>query len=67
MRQDDASASVRSARMPDPGSASSRSRTANHGVAAAMRATPWFAVRERLEADHGSGILAERTDADASS
>jgi SAM-dependent methyltransferase len=36
------------------------------GVAAAMRATPWFAVRERLEAEHGSGVLAERTAADAS-
>lgn len=34
------------------------------GVAAAVRATPWFAVRERLEAEHGSGILAERTDVD---
>jgi protein-L-isoaspartate O-methyltransferase len=33
------------------------------GVAAAIRATPWFAVRDRLEAEHGSGILAERTDA----
>jgi len=31
------------------------------GVAAAIRATPWFAVRERLESEHGSGILAERT------
>lgn len=31
------------------------------GVEAAIRATPWFRVRERLEAEHGSGILAERT------
>jgi SAM-dependent methyltransferase len=31
------------------------------GVEAALRATPWFRVRERLEAEHGSGILAERT------
>jgi hypothetical protein len=30
-----------------------------------MRATPWFAVRDRLEAEHGSGILAERTEAEA--
>ncbi|MBM7502622.1 SAM-dependent methyltransferase [Agromyces aurantiacus] len=37
------------------------------GVAAAMRATPWFAVRERLEAEHGSGVLAERTEAPADS
>jgi SAM-dependent methyltransferase len=35
------------------------------GVAAAMRATPWFAVHDRLEAEHGSGVLAERTHADA--
>lgn len=33
------------------------------GVEAAIRATPWFTVRQRLEAEHGSGILAERTDA----
>jgi SAM-dependent methyltransferase len=32
------------------------------GVEAAIRATPWFAVRQRLEAEVGSGILAERTD-----
>lgn len=31
------------------------------GVEAAIGATPWFRVRERLEAEHGSGILAERT------
>jgi SAM-dependent methyltransferase len=31
------------------------------GVEAAIRATPWFRVRERLEAEHGSGIRAERT------
>jgi SAM-dependent methyltransferase len=31
------------------------------GVEAALRATPWFRVRERLEAEHGSGVLAERT------
>ncbi|MGR0218481.1 SAM-dependent methyltransferase [Agromyces sp. ZXT2-6] len=31
------------------------------GVEAALRATPWFRVRERLEAESGSGILAERT------
>lgn len=35
------------------------------GVEAAIRATPWFRVRERLETEHGSGILAERTDAPA--
>lgn len=34
------------------------------GVAAAIRATPWFTVRERLEAEAGSGILAERTEVD---
>lgn len=33
------------------------------GVEAAIRATPWFRVRERLEAEHGTGVLAERTDA----
>ncbi|MEI5583724.1 MULTISPECIES: SAM-dependent methyltransferase [unclassified Agromyces] len=32
------------------------------GVEAAIRATPWFRVRERLEAEHGSGVLAERTE-----
>jgi SAM-dependent methyltransferase len=31
------------------------------GVEATLRATPWFRVRERLEAEHGSGILADRT------
>lgn len=31
------------------------------GVEAALRATPWFRLRERLEAEHGSGVLAERT------
>jgi SAM-dependent methyltransferase len=31
------------------------------GVEAAIGATPWFRVRERLEAEHGSGVLAERT------
>lgn len=31
------------------------------GVEAAIRATPWFRVRERLVAEHGSGVLAERT------
>lgn len=31
------------------------------GVEAAIGATPWFRVRERLEAEHGSGVLAKRT------
>ncbi|GAA4046729.1 SAM-dependent methyltransferase [Agromyces indicus] len=31
------------------------------GVEAAIRATPWFSVTDRLAAPHGSGILAERT------
>ncbi|KZE93305.1 Ubiquinone/menaquinone biosynthesis C-methyltransferase UbiE [Agromyces sp. NDB4Y10] len=31
------------------------------GVEAAIRATPWFSVTDRLAAEHGSGILAERT------
>lgn len=31
------------------------------GVEAAIRATPWFRVRERIEAEHGSGVLAERS------
>jgi SAM-dependent methyltransferase len=35
------------------------------GVEAAIRETPWFEVRERLVAEHGSGVLAERTDAPA--
>ena len=35
------------------------------GVEAAITATPWFEVRERLEAEHGSGVLAERTAARA--
>jgi protein-L-isoaspartate O-methyltransferase len=32
------------------------------GVEAAIGAAPWFVVRERLEAEHGTGILAVRTD-----
>lgn len=35
------------------------------GVQAAIRATPWFSVTDRLAAEHGSGILAERTSAPA--
>jgi SAM-dependent methyltransferase len=31
------------------------------GVEAAIGATPWFRVRERRVAEHGSGVLAERT------
>lgn len=31
------------------------------GVQAAIAATPWFEVRERLEAEQGSGVLAVRT------
>ena len=35
------------------------------GVEAAIAATPWFDVRRRLETDHGSAVLAERTSAPA--